>query len=48
MQTLQTNGVDPAELVLAWDFTTASTQALTGWIRPSATRPSRSARRRSP
>jgi hypothetical protein len=33
MQTLQTNGVDPAELVLAWDFTTASTQALTGWIR---------------
>jgi hypothetical protein len=30
---LATNGVDPAELVLAWDFTTASTSALTGWIR---------------
>jgi hypothetical protein len=26
-------GVDPAELVLAWDFTTASTEALTGWMR---------------
>jgi hypothetical protein len=26
-------GIDPAELVLAWDFTTASTQALTGWMR---------------
>jgi hypothetical protein len=33
MQRLQTNGVDPAGLVLAWDFTTASTRALTGWIR---------------
>jgi hypothetical protein len=32
MQRLQANGVDPAALVLAWDFTTASTQALTGWI----------------
>src|SRR5262249_24772270 len=26
-------GVDPKELILAWDFTTASTRALTGWIR---------------
>lgn len=32
-QRLQANGVDPASLILAWDFTTASTQALTGWIR---------------
>jgi len=32
-QRLETNGVDPASLILAWDFTTASTQALTGWIR---------------
>jgi hypothetical protein len=30
---LQANGVDPASLILAWDFTTASSQALTGWIR---------------
>src|SRR5262249_60825786 len=30
---LAANGVDPAGLVLAWDFTTASTHALTGWIR---------------
>src|SRR4029077_19411218 len=30
---LRGRGVDPASLVLAWDFTTASTQALTGWIR---------------
>jgi hypothetical protein len=30
--TLQQNGVDPSELVLAWDFTTASTEALTGWL----------------
>lgn len=30
---LEANGVDPASLILAWDFTTASTQALTGWIR---------------
>jgi hypothetical protein len=30
--TLASNGVDPADLILAWDFTTASTQALTGWI----------------
>src|SRR5205814_8371193 len=29
---LAANGVDPSDLVLAWDFTTASTQALTGWI----------------
>ena len=32
MSRLQSNGVDPSELVLAWDFTTASQQALTGWI----------------
>ncbi|HJQ85667.1 MAG TPA: hypothetical protein VKA21_16380, partial [Candidatus Binatia bacterium] len=32
MQRLETNGVDPAELVLAWDFSTASTQTLTGWM----------------
>jgi hypothetical protein len=32
-QRLQANGVDPASLILAWDFTTASTPALTGWIR---------------
>jgi hypothetical protein len=32
LQTLDQHGVDPAELILAWDFTTASTQALTGWI----------------
>ncbi len=32
-QRLQANGVDPATLILAWDFTTASTQALTGCIR---------------
>lgn len=25
-------GVDPADLVLAWDFTTSSTKALTGWM----------------
>ncbi len=31
-QTLAQNGVDPADLVLAWDFTTASTHALTDWI----------------
>jgi len=30
---LGANGVDPHDLVLAWDFTTASTQTLTGWIR---------------
>ncbi len=30
---LRGRGVDSASLVLAWDFTTASTQALTGWIR---------------
>ncbi|HWP67060.1 MAG TPA: hypothetical protein VNO26_14275 [Candidatus Limnocylindria bacterium] len=30
--TLAAHGVDPAELVLAWDFTTASTEALTGWL----------------
>jgi hypothetical protein len=29
---LATAGVDPSELVLAWDFTTASTEALTGWM----------------
>ena len=32
-QRLQTNGVDPASLILAWDFTTASSSALTDWIR---------------
>src|SRR6185503_421950 len=26
------NGVDPASLILAWDFTTASSSALTDWI----------------
>jgi hypothetical protein len=31
-QTLADNGVDPDDLILAWDFTTASTTALTGWI----------------
>jgi hypothetical protein len=31
-QILEDNGVDPAELVLAWDFTTASAETLTGWI----------------
>jgi hypothetical protein len=30
--TLELNGVDVGTLVLAWDFTTASTQALTGWM----------------
>ena len=30
---LETNGVDPASLILAWDFTTASSAALTDWIR---------------
>jgi hypothetical protein len=30
---LQANGVDPSSLILAWDFTTASTSALTDWIR---------------
>src|SRR5262249_18733675 len=30
---LQSHGVDPASLVLAWDFTTASSSALTDWIR---------------
>jgi hypothetical protein len=30
--TLEQNGVDPADLVLAWDFMTASTEALTGWL----------------
>jgi hypothetical protein len=30
---LQSNGVDPTSLILAWDFTTASTPALTDWIR---------------
>jgi hypothetical protein len=30
---LQANGVDPASLILAWDFTTASSAALTDWIR---------------
>jgi hypothetical protein len=29
---LAANGVDPGGLVLAWDFTTASRQALTDWI----------------
>jgi hypothetical protein len=29
---LAEHGVDPSELVLAWDFTTASTEALTGWL----------------
>jgi hypothetical protein len=29
---LDAQGVDTGDLVLAWDFTTASTQALTGWI----------------
>jgi len=29
---LEQHGVNPDELVLAWDFTTASTQALTGWL----------------
>ncbi|MGH7895295.1 MAG: hypothetical protein ACREQL_11550, partial [Candidatus Binatia bacterium] len=32
-QRLQAHGVDPASLVLAWDFTTASAPALTDWIR---------------
>jgi hypothetical protein len=31
-QRLQANGVDPASLILAWDFTTASSAALTDWI----------------
>jgi hypothetical protein len=30
---LSGTGVDPADLLLAWDFTTASTPALTGFIR---------------
>jgi hypothetical protein len=30
---LQANGVDPSSLILAWDFTTASSAALTDWIR---------------
>jgi hypothetical protein len=30
---LADNGVDPAGLILAWDFTTASTPGLTGWLR---------------
>ncbi len=30
---LEANGVDPASLILAWDFTTASSAALTDWIR---------------
>ena len=30
---LTANGVDVSGLILAWDFTTASTEALTGWIR---------------
>src|SRR5262249_36419548 len=30
---LSAAGVDPASLVLAWDFTTASSAALTDWIR---------------
>ena len=29
---LQAHGVDPASLILAWDFTTASRAALTDWI----------------
>src|SRR6185369_7224494 len=33
LERLSANGMDPSELVLAWDFTTASAQALTGWIR---------------
>ena len=33
VQSLASRGVNPAELILAWDFTTASTQALTGFIR---------------
>jgi hypothetical protein len=32
LQRLATNGVARADLILAWDFTTASTQALTGWM----------------
>ena len=32
-QRLAAAGVDPSDLVLAWDFTTASSTALTGWIR---------------
>jgi hypothetical protein len=30
--TLEQHGVDPGELILAWDFTTASTRTLTGWL----------------
>jgi hypothetical protein len=30
---LASRGIDTGELILAWDFTTASTPALTGWIR---------------
>jgi hypothetical protein len=33
LQSLAAHGVDTTQLVLAWDFTTASSQALTGWIR---------------
>jgi len=32
MDRLETAWVDREDLVLAWDFTTASTEALTGWI----------------
>jgi hypothetical protein len=33
LESLASRGVDTGELILAWDFTTASTQALTGFIR---------------
>jgi len=32
LQRLAANGVARGDLLLAWDFTTASTQALTGWM----------------
>lgn len=32
LQRLATNGVARGDLLLAWDFTTASTEALTGWM----------------
>lgn len=33
LQRLAANGIDTSELILAWDFTTASSSALTDWIR---------------
>src|SRR5262249_51570166 len=32
LDALASRGIDPADLVLAWEFTTASTTALTGWM----------------